>query len=330
MSVDVSVIIPTYNRRESLQRTLESLAQQTFSTDDFEVIVVDDGSTDSTAQIQQIEWPFTLQYYYQENQGIAVARNWAVRQSRAKYIAFLDDDIVVNQQYIEAMLTGLKVCKLSILMACLKYPPQLPDTPFHQYYVSTLQPNCEAKEQFVTVPLPFYECTGGVIALRRHDYLELGGTQELPHGGKTTWGGLDLAFRAYKANFNFYHSQNAIAIHHDHGIQTFSHYCQHAYRASYFAVLLLQKYPELETLVPLFHDRGPINLRHDPPGINMRRTLRYLMRQQSILKAMLYFTHLLEKNWRQPSILRRLYVWISSTYITLGIKDGINEFGKWR
>lgn len=72
MSVDVSVIIPTYNRRESLQRTLESLAQQTFSTDDFEVIVVDDGSTDSTAQIQQIEWPFTLHLIFAQIESVSI------------------------------------------------------------------------------------------------------------------------------------------------------------------------------------------------------------------------------------------------------------------
>ena len=92
----VSVVIPTYNRKDMLREALNSLAQQTYPTDRFEIIVVDDGSTDGTDQIAAVAFPFTLRYFWQTNQGDATARNLGARQSQADILVFLDDDILVE------------------------------------------------------------------------------------------------------------------------------------------------------------------------------------------------------------------------------------------
>ena len=67
--VSVSVIVPTFNRQESLLRGLECLKQQTYPFDGFEVIVVDDGSTDGTGQLAWTDFPFRVRYYRHENAG---------------------------------------------------------------------------------------------------------------------------------------------------------------------------------------------------------------------------------------------------------------------
>jgi len=83
-----SVIIPVYNREQTIAETLESIASQEFR--DFEVIVVDDGSTDSTHQIvKQYSWVKLIE---QSNAGPGVARNSGATEARGKYIAFLDSD----------------------------------------------------------------------------------------------------------------------------------------------------------------------------------------------------------------------------------------------
>src|SRR5262245_46690597 len=61
----VSIIVPTYNRKDLLGETLDSLAQQTYPSDRFEVIIVDDGSTDGTEAIAAKTFPFTLRYFWQ-------------------------------------------------------------------------------------------------------------------------------------------------------------------------------------------------------------------------------------------------------------------------
>lgn len=87
----VSVVIPAYNAAPYIADALDSVFAQTFRS--FEVIVVNDGSPD-TAELEQALQPYLsrIRYLKQENRGPSAARNRAVRQSRGKYVAFLDSD----------------------------------------------------------------------------------------------------------------------------------------------------------------------------------------------------------------------------------------------
>ena len=85
----VSVVIATYNRATFLPETIDSVLQQNFK--DFELIVVDDGSTDGTRTLLQSYAP-RLSYLYQENRGPSAARNLGVRHAKAPWIAFQDSD----------------------------------------------------------------------------------------------------------------------------------------------------------------------------------------------------------------------------------------------
>jgi glycosyltransferase involved in cell wall biosynthesis len=85
----VSVIVPTYNRRETIQAAIASVQRQTFQ--DWELIVVDDGSSDGTADLIEGSDP-RLVLIRQENQGVNAARNAAMLRARGSYIAFLDSD----------------------------------------------------------------------------------------------------------------------------------------------------------------------------------------------------------------------------------------------
>ncbi|MCF6331352.1 MAG: glycosyltransferase [Sulfurimonas sp.] len=86
--IEISIIIPTYNRYEFLKRALTSVYAQTYLPN--EVIIVDDGSTDNTSQIK-IEFPHA-KYIYQKNAGVSSARNLGIKNSSNEWIAFLDSD----------------------------------------------------------------------------------------------------------------------------------------------------------------------------------------------------------------------------------------------
>src|SRR5919201_1801824 len=86
----VSVVVASYNGERFLAQTLESVFAQEY--DLFEVVFVDDGSTDGTAEIARA---FPLRYLYQENQGLPAARNAGVGRATGDLIAFVDDDDLV-------------------------------------------------------------------------------------------------------------------------------------------------------------------------------------------------------------------------------------------
>ena len=87
--MEVSAVLPTFNRKESLRRSLQSIRSQQGVI--FEIRVVDDGSGDGTREMIEKEFP-SVNYYYQENQGPAAARNRGIERARGEWIAFLDSD----------------------------------------------------------------------------------------------------------------------------------------------------------------------------------------------------------------------------------------------
>lgn len=101
-----SIIIPTYNREHSIQNTLTGCFEQSF--DDFEIVLVDDGSTDATlAALKKIDDP-RLVVITQENAGPAAARNHGMRKARGEYLAFLDSDDVWYPDYLKNVDEALK------------------------------------------------------------------------------------------------------------------------------------------------------------------------------------------------------------------------------
>lgn len=93
----LSVVIPTYNRRPALARTLPTLFAQDFPPGDYEVVVAVDGSTDGTAEfLRGLHPPCSLRILEQKNQGQAVALNAGWRAAQGELILFLDDDILCD------------------------------------------------------------------------------------------------------------------------------------------------------------------------------------------------------------------------------------------
>ena len=86
----VSVIIPTYNRAELLRQAINSVFAQT--VDNYEIIVVDDGSTDHTASVIQSYADSRLRYVTRAHGGVSAARNYGIEMARGRYVAFLDSD----------------------------------------------------------------------------------------------------------------------------------------------------------------------------------------------------------------------------------------------
>lgn len=115
-----SVVIPTYNRRQTLPRALSSVLHQSYT--DFELIVVDDGSTDHTSElIRQFNDP-RLHYIEQENRGRCAARNRGVAAAAGTYVTFLDSDDEALPHWLENFASAIRAEKIGLICAgCQRY-----------------------------------------------------------------------------------------------------------------------------------------------------------------------------------------------------------------
>ncbi|HDN84453.1 MAG TPA: glycosyltransferase family 2 protein [Candidatus Aerophobetes bacterium] len=93
--MDVSIVIPTYNRKKVLKRCLELLFAQNYPKDKYEIILVDDGSTDGTDKmVASLNPPCRFTYLYQERKGPHIARNLGITHAEGEIVIFIDSDIL--------------------------------------------------------------------------------------------------------------------------------------------------------------------------------------------------------------------------------------------
>lgn len=103
MKVKISIIIPFYNTEKYIKRCLDSVVAQTFQN--YEVILVDDGSTDHSYEIaKKFEMRFpNFRLIRQANTGVAIARNIGISKASGEYIAFIDSDDFVDRKYLDCL-----------------------------------------------------------------------------------------------------------------------------------------------------------------------------------------------------------------------------------
>lgn len=138
----ISIIIPTYNRANFLKTTLASIVKQNYATDDFEVIVVDNGSTDDTKRVCS-EYETHIKnfiYCYDNIPGLLTGRHKGAQVSKGEILAFIDDDVELSPHWLTGIQESFSASEVSLLTGpCLpKYETSPPawlnyfwdDTPY--------------------------------------------------------------------------------------------------------------------------------------------------------------------------------------------------------
>ena len=98
----LSLIVPVYNRPQEVQELLESLAAQ--DNRDFEIIIVEDGSTVRCDRIvEQYKSAIDIKYFFKENSGPGLSRNYGAERAEGKYVVFLDSDCIIPRQYTQVV-----------------------------------------------------------------------------------------------------------------------------------------------------------------------------------------------------------------------------------
>ncbi len=252
----ISIVIPTYNRADILKECLERLARQTCAREEFEVIVVNDGGSDSTAQVvSEFEKQnlISLRYFEKENQGQGIARNFGVQQAKGEIVAFIGDDILVSETFVSEHLQTHQQHpeEQAGVLGFIEWDPRLPKTPLyefltngsiilgryggHQFAYEKLEGATEATYDF------FYTSN---ISLKKSLLEKFPfDTSFLKYG----WEDIALGYQMVKeAGFRLFYNKQAFA-HHYHLMDEAS-LKKRMYAIGKAAVLFDRKYPELHKI----------------------------------------------------------------------------------
>ncbi len=244
-----SVIIPTFNKCARLALVLESIRRQSCDSELFEVVAIDDGSSDRTESIvKKYRSHLNIRYFYQQNQGRSAARNKGVEAARNELLIFFDDDTILSRDFIKEhigahtsknLIIHGKICNLSYLkffedpscgviyrhlqmkhsapVALDKYliaPDDIltMDKIVRQAKMTAFEKQIDSIFADEIRPLFWLGFTGGNVSVSKRSLLEHGMFDE---AFSTTWGGedLELGYRLFLAGMRFKYCRRAVNYH---------------------------------------------------------------------------------------------------------------------
>lgn len=189
-----SVVIPVYNKAKYLEITLNSVLSQTL--DDYEIILIDDGSVDNTNQIiKQFTTP-KINYFYQENAGVSAARNTGINISKGKFIAFLDADdfwFPNHLQELKTLIIDFPDCG----MYCNRYKIKTTSRHFQEVWFRGIDAAFKGVvENYFYSNKPFRIPTASSVAISKKILTDLEGFDEAKSSGEDVelWTKVGLKF----------------------------------------------------------------------------------------------------------------------------------------
>jgi GT2 family glycosyltransferase len=210
MAVDVSIVIPTFNRRSQLERTLRGLAAQVDLTHAIEVIVVSDGSTDGTDEwLDSGAAPVPVVACRQTNAGPAAARNRGVSTATAPLVLFLDDDVVPTPDLVATHIRHHQTLDDDlVVVGPMRTPADVTLSPWVQWEQNMLYKQYDAMERgdWTATPRQFY--TANASLARRH--LDASGGFD-PSFRRAE--DVELAYRLGDAGLTFTFAPDAVVMH---------------------------------------------------------------------------------------------------------------------
>ena len=240
MSGLLSVVIPTHDRLDTLLRVLDSLSAQQ-GAPEFEVVLVDDGSTDGTARtIPERTYPFPFRYFPRPQGGPAKARNFGVGEAKGECVAFFGDDTILDPQCLKIHHEAREAHGGGVaILGYTRWHPELRPTRFMEYINEYgLQFGYKIIPDPARVPFNFFYTSN--ISLPKRLMTEQGGFDEtFPYAA---WEDIELAYRMEKAGMVMAYEPRAFALHHH--ATTIGTFIQRQLKSGLAAATFAQKHPE--------------------------------------------------------------------------------------
>ena len=237
----LTVVIPTYNRCETLQKAVSAYLDQTASQSIREILIVDDGSTDSTSEVVAAasrDSSVPIRYFRQSNKGPAAARNVGIREANGELILFTDDDIIPGSAFVTEHLEWHRRLPDSstAVLGQVTWHPDVRPTPFMEWYgsdgalfgFSHLAGQTEVGYEYL------YSCN---LSLNT-DFLRKHGTFDEDFK-VAAYEDSELGYRLGKAGMRLLYNPRALAFHYQ--TLTFEDACRRARKCAVAEMVFKQK-----------------------------------------------------------------------------------------
>jgi glycosyltransferase involved in cell wall biosynthesis len=314
-----SIIITTYDRRSALLETLAALDRQTTPPDHYEIVVVDNGSTDGTYEALQalaLACPM-ITVRVDTNRGISGGRNVAIRLAKGEALILLSDDVVVPEDFVARHLAALQSHPGFWVVGGFRQLPSLRATPFGRY-LDELETGFTELRKLSPLGDGVWELgvpTARNLSLPRVDLERIGLFDER---FRSSCEDQDLAHRAREVGIRFLYDEAITCLHNDQA-GDLVRCCAAQRRGTHDTVLLCRKYPDAHAGNPLERAHGPLSWR-DPPSRTALKLARSVLSRDLPLGVLHALVRVAEKLGAPEGLLRRLY----------RILIGLNVFRGWR
>ena len=302
-----SVVVPTYNRQNQIVKTVEALRKQTLSQSDSEIIVVDDGSSPPV----EIEHVKALRL---ENVERSAARNAGVKQAKGEIIIFIDDDMIVAENFIESHIKAHREWSNAIAIGKIALPDEFIQTSFGRFR-HNLELTGVPTTRGVVQSKNF--CAAGNMSIKRERFLELGGFDKNLNSGEDQ----DLAIRHTSQDGEIVFLPEAESIHHDTALDIRS-YCRRSEWGNEFVKKFCDKHPDLSDNIAREEANGFIRFGHESLKSIFIKIIKSFLSLRPIINFMFFIVRLLERFAPNSYLLVRFYHLLLGVHIFRGFRKG--------
>jgi GT2 family glycosyltransferase len=320
----LSVIIPTHNRVKTLSRVLSALSRQSLAKQDFEVIVVDDGSEEPVrAKVRALDVALDYTLVEKAQGGLASARNCGADRAEGEILHFLDDDVVPAEDTLRQHVLSHDEAPSSVaVVGSLPYPPEVERNAFLWYLERTGHYDLYKNPRKYPGGVPPMPPLNGNSSVGREVFFEIGPYDE----GFECYGSedLDLGYRLHKAGIEFVYNRRAVGYH-DH-VKNSARFCADMETAGESLIRLYEKHPEIR--VPKKIDVLTDPFLRLPMGKKLyKAVLSVTLACPWLLAIPRRVTESGERHYALRYLLFPLFRWLGHYHYALGMRRGLKRLG---
>lgn len=311
----VSVVIPTHNRLEKLRETVEKIRLQNFPKEDYEIIVVDDGSNPAVKFEKDFTISPSIKIVRLEGEERSIARNTGAKNAQGELLIFIDDDIFTKPDFIEKHWQAHQEFSDLLAIGEILLPEDSQNTPFGRFR-QRLEKDGIPRKRGLVAEKNF--CAAGNASIKRNLFLKLDGFDTKISSSEDQ----DFALRHTAQGGQIAFLPEASVIHSDKALNI-RDYCQRNEWGSRLMLPFYQRYPDFPLNIERERINGLIRWGKEPFLQSLRKTVKLVISSKILISLLFKVADVFEKIAPNNSLLDKIYRLLLGAHIFRGYQTAM-------